>query len=109
MSELETNPATLVVAVKEHALKILADGNSTECEAAGKVAISDSNGDSERQCGWDGRTWVIETAYAHSYTRTDRYELSKDGKQLTYFTEVSGGRMPTIKLKRVYTVVVLGG
>ncbi len=52
---------------------------------------------------------MIETAYAHSYTRTDRYELSKDGKQLTYFTEVSGGRMPTIKLKRVYTVVVLGG
>jgi hypothetical protein len=35
--------------------------------------------------------------------RTDRYELSKDGKTLTYVTTASGDRIPKIKITRTYT------
>ena len=69
-----------------------------------KVAISDANGDGERNCGWDGRAWVIETARGKNFTRTDRYELSKDGKTLTYVTTATGSRMPKIKISRTYTL-----
>ena len=68
-----------------------------------KVAISDSAGAAERNCGWDGRAWVIETERGKTLKRTDRYELSKDGKTLTYETIASGQRIPKIKITRTYT------
>jgi hypothetical protein len=101
---LDKNPDTLAfLAVNDH-LKVSADKVETECAAGVKVAISDSYGDGERHCGWDGRAWVVETTRGKGFTRTDRYELSKDGKTLTYVTTASGTRMPKIKISRVYTI-----
>ncbi len=104
LGPLEKNPDTLAfLAVNEH-LKVSADKLETECAAGVKVAISDSYGDGERHCGWDGRAWVIETTRGKHFSRTDRYELSKDGKTLTYVTTASGAGMPKITISRTYTI-----
>jgi hypothetical protein len=104
LTDLAANPDKLAFALSEHTLKVSAGDASTECAAGVKVAISDASGDAERNCGWDGRAWVIETARGKNFTRTDRYELSKDGKTLTYVTTASGTRLPKIKITRTYIV-----
>jgi len=103
MKDLAANPATLDFSTTEHTLKVSAEQNSVECAAGVKVAISDSAGAAERNCGWDGRAWVIETERGKTLKRTDRYEISKDGKTLTYVTTASGDRVPKIKITRTYT------
>jgi hypothetical protein len=103
LKDLAANPATLDFSTTEHTMKVSAEQNSVECAAGVKVAISDSAGAAERNCGWDGRAWVIETERGKSLKRTDRYELSKDGKTLTYVTTASGQRVPKIKITRTYT------
>jgi hypothetical protein len=103
LKDLAANPATLDYSTTEHTLKVSAEENSIECAAGVKVAISDSAGAAERNCGWDGRAWVIETERGKALKRTDRYELSKDGKTLTYVTTASGERIPKIKITRTYT------
>ncbi|MEJ1965337.1 MAG: hypothetical protein WDO56_28895 [Gammaproteobacteria bacterium] len=104
LTDMAANPDKLAFASSEHTLKVSAGDSNTECAAGVKVAISDASGDAERNCGWDGRAWVIETARGKNFTRTDRYELSKDGKTLTYITTASGTRLPKIKITRTYTV-----
>ena len=108
LDELAANPDKLAFATTEHTLKVTAGEANTECAAGVKVAISDASGDGERNCGWDGRAWVIETARGKNFTRTDRYELSKDGKTLTYVTTATGSHMPRIKISRTYTVATSG-
>ena len=103
LTELASNPGTLDFTSTEHTLKVSAEQSNIECAAGVKVAISDSAGDGERNCGWDGRAWVIETERGKLMKRTDRYELSKDGKTLTYVTTASGTRLPKIKITRTYT------
>jgi hypothetical protein len=103
LNDLAANPDKLAFSSTEHTVKVVAGEANTECAAGVKVAISDANGDAERNCGWDGRAWVIETARGKNFTRTDRYELSKDGKTLTYVTTATGSRMPKIKISRMYT------
>ncbi|HVY81596.1 MAG TPA: hypothetical protein VG994_11480 [Steroidobacteraceae bacterium] len=103
LQDLAANPATLDFTTTEHTLKVSAEQASVECAAGVKVAISDSAGAAERNCGWDGRAWVIETDRGKALKRTDRYELSKDGKTLTYVTTASGERIPKIKITRTYT------
>ena len=56
----------------------------------------------------DGRAWVVETTRGKNFKRTDRYELSKDGKTLTYVTTAAGTRLPKIKISRTYTVASPG-
>jgi hypothetical protein len=102
LRELEKNPETLVFRSVDHEVRVLADQDELACEAGPKVTMQDGLGDGERQCGWDGRAWVVETSRSRGGTRTDRYELSRDGKVLTYTTRVVGDRMPRIKLMRVY-------
>jgi hypothetical protein len=103
LKDLATNPGTLDFSSTEHTLKVSAEQINVECAAGVKVAISDSEGNGERHCGWDGRAWVIETERGKLLTRTDRYELSKDGKTLTYVTTANGTRLPKIKITRTYT------
>jgi hypothetical protein len=103
LKELAANPATLDFAPSEHTLRISAEQTNIECAAGVKVAISDGSGTGERNCGWDGRAWVIETERGKLLKRTDRYELSKDGKTLTYVTTATGTRLPKIKITRTYT------
>lgn len=102
LNDLAANPDKLAFSTSEHTLKVIAGDANTECAAGVKVAISDASGDAERNCGWDGRAWVIETARGKNFTRTDRYEISKDGKTLTYVTTATGSRMPKIKISRTY-------
>jgi hypothetical protein len=102
-SDLGKNPDRLTFQQVDRNLKVSADDTGTECAPGVKVAISDSLGDGERNCGWDGRAWVIETTRGKNFTRTDRYELSKDGKTLTYVTTATGTRLPKIKISRTYT------
>jgi hypothetical protein len=104
LNDLAANPDKLAFSTTEHTLKVIAGDANTECAAGVKVAISDASGDGERNCGWDGRAWVIETARGKNFTRTDRYEISKDGKTLTFVTTATGSRMPKIKISRTYTL-----
>ena len=104
LTDLVSNPNTLDFSSTEHnTLKVSAEQASTECAAGVKVAISDGSGSAERNCGWDGRAWVIETARGKTFTRTDRYELSKDGQTLMYVTTATGSRMSKVKISRTYT------
>jgi hypothetical protein len=103
LQDLSANPATLDFAANDRALKISAEQSDVECAAGVKVAISDGAGAAERNCGWDGRAWVIETERGKALKRTDRYELSKDGKTLTYVTTATGTKLPKIKITRTYT------
>jgi hypothetical protein len=104
LADLINNPNTLDFSSTEHnTLKVSAEQTNVECAAGVKVAISDGGGSAERNCGWDGRAWVVETDRGKDLKRTDRYELSKDGKTLTYTTTASGTRVPKIKITRTYT------
>jgi len=101
---LAKNPDTLSFREVNDHVAVAEDKLETECAPGEKVPISDSYGDGERNCGWDGRAWVVETTRGKHFSRTDRYELSKDGKTLNYITTANGARMPTIKILRVYTL-----
>jgi hypothetical protein len=105
LTELERNPQLLAFAATDREVKVVADGSEVGCEPGGSITVSDRLGEGERQCGWQGRAWVIETSRPRSGSRTDRYELSRDGRSLTYTTLVVGGPLPRIKLTRVYNRV----
>lgn len=97
------NPETLAFFGAGQRLKVSADRIETECTPGEKMPIADSYGDGERRCGWEGRTWVVETRRGNRFTRVDRYELSKDGKTLTYVTTATGANMPRVTISRTYT------
>jgi hypothetical protein len=102
--QLAKNPDTLSFREVNDHVAVAEDKLETECTAGQKAPLSDSFGDGERSCGWDGRAWVVETTRGKHFSRTDRYELSKDGKTLTYSTIASGAGMPKVKIYRVYTI-----
>jgi hypothetical protein len=102
LTGLDKNPETIVVTKDDAALKISTESTGFESDAGGKSSIEDELGDAERTCGWDGRAWVVETNQGRAGMRSDRYEVSKCGKTLTYTTQVSGGRFRKVRLTRVY-------
>ena len=102
LADLATLAPALAIAQSEDKLKIASGESSLECEAGPKYTIGDSAGDGERQCGWKGRAWIVETRRLRGGKRVDSYELSRDGKTLTYTTVMTGGQLPKIKIKRVY-------
>ncbi len=97
------NPEELAFSLADQRVRVTADRLETECTAGAKIPISDSYGDGERNCGWNGRALVIETTRGKYFSRTDRYELSKDGKTLKFVTTASGKSMPTVRISRTYT------
>jgi hypothetical protein len=101
---LRKNPDTLTFAEGQQYVTVTADGLETECEAGVKAPFSDSYGDGQRSCGWNGRAWVIETTRGRDFNRTDRYELSKDGKTLKYTTTATGDGMGRVTITRRYQV-----
>jgi hypothetical protein len=109
LDQLNKNPQELEFALGEQHVRVTADRLETECTAGAKIPISDSYGDGERRCGWNGRALVIETKRGTYFSRTDRYELSKDGKTLKYVTTASGKSMPDVRISRTYVVAPPAG
>jgi hypothetical protein len=103
---LRTNPAKLGFSEGKQYLTVTEDGLETECEAGAKAPFSDSYGDGERTCGWNGRAWVIETKRGRQFSRTDRYELSKDGKTLRYTTSASEEGVGRVTISRRYQIPI---
>jgi len=58
----------------------------------------------DRQCGWEGNTFVIEVKAKTGATRTDRYALSKGGTGSLSVTKLSGssGKYSGLEIKHVY-------
>src|SRR5262249_27984023 len=86
---LRKNPQVLSFAEGQY-FTVTADGVDTQCQAGVKEPFSDSYSNGTRNCGWSGRAWVVETTRP-GFSRTDRYELSKNGTELTYTTTASEG------------------
>jgi hypothetical protein len=104
---LDPNPATLTIADWGRRVSVSEDKLETECIAGEVRPIADAFGDGERECGWHGRAWVIETTRTERFKRTDRFELSKNGKVLKYTSSASGARIPSIKVSRTYTLAAV--
>jgi hypothetical protein len=104
MDQLNRNPQELAFRQVEEHVTITEDGIDTDCTAGEKNPVADSFGDGERRCGWSGRAWVVETKRGKGFTRTDRYELSKNGQTLRYETTASGSGLPNVTITRMYEV-----
>ncbi len=102
---LDPNPATLTIVDWGNRVSVSEDRLETDCFAGEATPIADAFGDGERQCGWRGRVWIIETTRVERFKRTDRFELSKDGKELKYLSTASGSTIPTVKVSRTYMLV----
>jgi hypothetical protein len=102
---LDPNPETLTIMDWGNRVSVSEDKLETDCFAGEVRPIADAFGDGDRQCGWRGRAWVIETKRVERFKRTDRFELSKDGKELRYTSTAAGANIPTIKVARTYTLV----
>ena len=104
LEQLYKNPDGLTFRQVEEHVTVTQDGLETDCTAGEKAPVADSFGDGERQCGWNGRAWVVETTRGSRFSRTDRYELSKDGKTLKYVTTASGANIPSVRITRMYEI-----
>ena len=100
---LRRSPGKLSFNEGQQHVTVTEDGLETECEAGVKEPFSDSFGDGQRNCGWSGRTWVVETTRPH-FSRTDRYEISKDGKTLRYTTTASEDGVGRVTISRRYQI-----
>jgi hypothetical protein len=105
---LDPNPATLTIVDWGNRVSVSEDKLETDCFAGEVHPIADAFGDGDRQCGWRGRAWVIETTRVERFKRTDRFELSEDGKTLKYVSTAAGARIPTIKVSRTYRLEPAG-
>lgn len=103
---LRTNPEKVSFSEGNQSVTVTEDGLNTECEAGKKEPFSDSYGDGERSCGWNGRAFVVETKRGRQFNRTDRYELSKDGRTLRYTTTASEEGMGRVTIDRKYQIPV---
>jgi len=106
LESLRSNPEKLSFSEGSQSVTVSADGVDTECEAGTKEPFSDSYGDGERSCGWNGRAWVVETKRGRQFSRTDRYELSKDGRTLRYTTSASEEGAGRVTIERRYQIPV---
>lgn len=103
---LRKNPERLSFNEANQSMSVTEDGIDTECEAGGKAPFSDSYGDGERTCGWSGRAWVVETKRGRHFSRTDRYELSKDARTLRYTTSASEDGVGRVTIERRYQLPI---
>lgn len=106
LESLRSNPEKLTFSEGNQSVTVTADGLETECEPGAKEPFSDSFGDGERTCGWNGRVWVVETKRGRQFSRTDRYELSKDGRTLRYTTYANEDGMGRVTIERRYQIPV---
>jgi hypothetical protein len=105
LNDVVATPAQLTFKTVDKGLTISAGEGSLECVAGSSDSISDALGKAERECGWDGAAWVVETVRGKEIKRTDRYELSADGKELKFSTVASGEKLPKVEISRTYTQV----
>jgi hypothetical protein len=103
---LRTNPEKLSFSEGNQHVTVTADGVETDCTAGVKEPFSDSYGDGERTCGWSGRAWVVEPKRGKQFRRTDRYELSRDGRTLRYTTSATEEGMGRVTIARRYQIPI---
>lgn len=106
MESLRRNPEKLTFSQGNQYVTVTEDGLETECEPGTKAPFSDSYGDGERTCGWNGRVWVVETKRGRQFSRTDRYEISKDGRTLRYTTYANEDGMGRVSIERRYQIPI---
>ncbi len=66
-----------------------------------KSDISVGQNTAERNVGWKGNIFVIDTKVKSGPTKEDDYALDDDGR-LIVATLMTGGRMPKVDIRRVY-------
>ena len=62
----------------------------------------------DQRCGWEGGAFVVETKTPDGVTRTNRYQLRNNDKQLVMVSSIKGGRgqLRGVQVKRVYERLV---
>jgi hypothetical protein len=106
LESLRRNPEKLTFSEGNQSVTVTEDSLVTECEAGSKEPFSDSFSDGVRSCGWGGRAWVVETKRGKQFSRTDRYELSKDGRTLRYTTTASDEGIGRVTIERRYQLPI---
>ena len=66
-----------------------------------KATVPFGRDTAERNVGWKGNVFVIDTKVKSGPSKEDDYALDDDGR-LIMTTQMSGGHMPKVELKRVY-------
>jgi hypothetical protein len=78
------------------------NGDSSEEYTAGeKTTVSSGRGDADRTSGWRGPAFVVSTKAKKGPSKEDAYALDSEG-HLIVTTQLSGGRMGKLDIKRVY-------
>jgi hypothetical protein len=98
------------IAQKPDSLTIATVDETSTCKPADPGQAPLPGGElGERKCGWQGDTWVTEIKAPDGVTRTSRYELKKDGRQLVMTSEIKGGKaqLAGLRIKRVYDRVLM--
>jgi hypothetical protein len=97
------------IAQKPDSLTIATVEETSTCKPADPGEAPLPGGElGQRKCGWQGDTWVTEIKAPDGVTRTNRYELKKDGQQLVMISEMKGGKgqLAGLRIKRVYDRVL---
>jgi hypothetical protein len=103
------NPAQLQIVQRANEFRIIAGEDDTSCEPGESVAVVDRIGAAQRNCGWQGRTFVVQLVRQNSGGKLEeRYDLSADGHTLTYTTILNATRIPELRLRRVYQIAAAG-
>jgi hypothetical protein len=85
------------------------DGSSTCKPTVPSKAPVPGGEMANRRCGWHGKAYVVELQLpGDEVTRSNSYELRKDGQQLVMVTEIKGGHTPLsgLRIERVYDRIV---
>jgi len=94
-----------VLSIKQGADAFTVDyGTSTRSYTPGeKSVVSVPEGVADQSAGWHGKDFVVDVHSQLAMQMTETFSLSnKNGRQLIVNIHLSGSRMPTLNLKRVY-------
>lgn len=96
-----------VLGIKQGADSFTVDyGTSTHSYTPGeKSVVSVPEGVADQSAGWKGKDFVVDVRTQLAMQMTETFSLSTNktsGRQLIVTIHLSGSRMPTLNLKRVY-------
>jgi hypothetical protein len=77
------------------------DETRDEFRAGERSVVSFGRGVADRTAGWSGRQFIVSTRGLDGGSKEERYSLDPEGR-LLLVTKVTGDRMPTLEIKRIY-------